>query len=234
MIKKLIIFFVLFSICNSCFAGVDFDGDDAMYGDDLGTHNAGTIALWVNGDGFDSTYWQGIFSGIYASGYYYEIFSYGDGTISLVWNVWKANVNNDTWYHVLIKWDGTNVSAYLDGVSVGSTGDAHDWTFPDPALGVYADALYFDGTISEFYMWDTALTQTEITILAKSKVKGIGLQIQPTNLITYLPMDDAADGVSADSKVFIDRSGNGNPFTAYDGANDAGCLGKGEEVLSYP
>ena len=88
---------------------------------------------------------------------------------------------------------------------------------------------FFPGRISEFAIFNKALTQAQITLLANSKVKGIPLQIG--DLALYLPMDDHPHNNTADTAnglVFKDQSGTGNDGTA------SGCNAQAEEVLSYP
>ena len=78
------------------------------------------------------------------------------------------------------------------------------------------------------------MSQLEIDLLAKSKVKGIPLQIQPSSLKLYLPLDDFADNTALDTTVdgYVDRSGNGNHGQGVDADGDS--TNTAESVLSYP
>ena len=79
-------------------------------------------------------------------------------------------------------------------------------------------------------IWRAVLTPTEIALLAKSRVKGIPLQIQPSNLKAYWPLDEFADGATASGAGSIkDLSGNGNHGTPSNGP-----FGRPEFVLSRP
>ena len=255
MIKKLIIFFVLFSICNSCYAGVDFDGADDVISLPTSSivFNAGnpfSFSCWV--------YWGR--SGSNAAEFLYGGSQDWSGKIELNHD-WKflyfasdgdtpiTSYSDDnavplnTWSHLVVTWDGsvtsTNVKFYVNGSLITYQGGQNGVNLGSDTgvkyLGNRNDgARPFDGIMNEVALWDVVLSATDITLLAKSKVKGMPLQIQPANLVLYLPMDDVADNTSADGSTFVDRSGTGNNGTGDDGANNTGLTSKAEEVLSYP
>ena len=58
------------------------------------------------------------------------------------------------------------------------------------------------------------------------------LQIQPSNLQYYLPLDDHSEGTALGALTFKDRSSNGYDATDTDGDGDSVC--KSEEFLTYP
>lgn len=91
-----------------------------------------------------------------------------------------------------------------------------------------------NGQLVEAAVWKGInLTAVERAILANSHAKHMPLQIRPSNLSIYLPMDDGADGTSADGDTVKDLSGSGNHGIGDDGAG-AGLTWKAEEQLSYP
>jgi len=69
-------------------------------------------------------------------------------------------------------------------------------------------------------------------------VKGIAKQIQPSNLRLYWPLDEVADGTSADGSTFRDEEDGDKDGdkdgTGDDGANNTGLTARAGEVLSYP
>ncbi len=78
------------------------------------------------------------------------------------------------------------------------------------------------------------LTADEARRACKPKGKRMILQIQPAALFFYLPLDDIANGISADSATFKDISGNGNDGTGDDGGNNTGLTALDETLLTYP
>jgi len=167
-------------------------------------------------------------------------------------NGWSTDVDTivvDTWYHIGFTYTRTSVANdpkfYIDGVSVTVTEDKHsgkagsadadaDFNIGKRGKAGSLDDDYFDGQITEVAYWNIIISDDEMALLGKSRMKQIPLQIQPANLKLYLPMDDEPDGTSADGDTFMDLSGNGNNGTGDDGANNTGLTAKAEEVLSYP
>lgn len=147
-------------------------------------------------------------------------------------------LSTDTWYHVVGVFNSVSDQhqIYINGAreTRGSVSDA--FTGGDPVeadIGRRADgAAFWNGRINELAIWNIALTQTEVDLLG-SKVKRMPCQIRPSNLLIYLPMDDVADGTSADGATFNDPCGDLNG-TGDDGANNTGLTGLAEEVLTYP
>ena len=125
--------------------------------------------------------------------------------------------------------DGVECSYDLTTNGTGSE-DAHDGTWQIGARSA-DDSVNFDGDIWECYYFDKVLSQAEITLLASSKVKRIGLQI--SNVLAYFPMDDEPDGTSFDGDTVSNYAGSING-TGVDGGNDAGLTAVAESVLSYP
>jgi hypothetical protein len=156
----------------------------------------------------------------------------------------STDVVDGTWYHIVETYDGSRnasgVNLYVNAVEEGSIQtDAltTDTIVTNEPLRIGAkknNGVPFDGSLTEIAMWSVELTQAEVSQLYNSRIKGMPLQIQSSSLIAYWPMDDGADGTSADGQTFKDLSGTGNDGTGDDGANNSGLTNKGEEVLSYP
>jgi hypothetical protein len=83
-------------------------------------------------------------------------------------------------------------------------------------------------------VWNVALTSTELSLLFNSKIKGMPLQIRPSNLVLYHSMDEGFIGASADTDTLQDLSGNNNDGNPDNGANNTGMSWVGETILSYP
>lgn len=114
--------------------------------------------------------------------------------------------------------------AYSQGTDVGEV-----W------IGLRTDGnAGFSGDINEVAIWQAALTTTEFDLLCDSKIKGMPLQIQPSNLKVYFPLDDYGDGSALDTSVngYRDISGNDKHGTGFDADGDS--TNKAEEILSYP
>lgn len=136
-------------------------------------------------------------------------------------------------------WDsGVTWKLYIDNIEVatGSKGGTGGTSVDPLILGLDEDlsTAGFNGDINEVYVWTGYILTEADRVTLNSKGKRIGLQISPANLKLYLPIDDIADGVSADGATFKDLSGNGNDGTGDDGANNTGLIGAAETLLTYP
>ena len=168
----------------------------------------------------------------------------GTAAVFSLWASTGANLVADTWYHLACTWTADNTWVfYVDGSSVTST------VFSDSGTGVStgAGATPFevgrstlqqagnlDMDASDVALWSSVLTANEVAQLAKSKGKRMPLQISPSTLLVYLPLDEEEDGTSADGDTFRDLSNNGLSCTGSDGANNTGLTAVAETVLTYP
>lgn len=148
-----------------------------------------------------------------------------------------------TWHHIAGTYDGdlasNQMAIYWDGAleanatQTGVIGENADRLTIGSRNDAGVNALYpFDGQINELAIWDAALTADEVSLLYNSKVKRMPLQIQPANLVLYLPFDDVADGQTGYGQTYNDLSGNANNGTG-EGSSEL-LTGKAEEILSYP
>ena len=90
------------------------------------------------------------------------------------------------------------------------------------------------GYYSDFAVWNSILSQQQIDLIRKSKVKGIQLQINPSTLKMWIPLDGWPDGkvvpaAASALDIFRDRSGNDNHFDS----TGAFPTGMAERVCSY-
>ena len=245
----------LLLICQTAFAAIDFDGTDDSINladtlDDLGSQS---MSMWVylddtnankrfyakeGGGGFKG--WQVINDTLLKMAWASDC-----TTADLVVTSASGTLSTGNWLHIGFSWDGAcdpaGTHLYLNGVEVSylSTAGSGSSGGSDAALTAHIgnrsdDARCLNGKISDFAVWTSELTAAEFLQLGKSRVRRIPLQIQPSNLKAYLPLDDMPDGTSADGDVHRDESGNGTTGTGDNGANNTGLTAKAEEVLSYP
>ncbi len=146
----------------------------------------------------------------------------------------------NVWHHVLATWDGSTTASnsriYVDGIETSyqttTNGDStrqSDAAFNQHIGNTSSVNLTFDGIITEAAIWNVVLTTLEIENLAKSRIKGIPLQIRPDALKAYWPLNEYSEN-SAVTVSARDLSGNGNVGTPSSFATNAG---RAEMVLSY-
>mgnify|MGYP003394429653 FL=1 len=149
----------------------------------------------------------------------------------------NTKLSTGTWYHLVVTYNGSGGTFYVNGVADGSPSNMASIDGNDTVLRVGSESgggTYWDGIISYVAIWNVVLTQAEVTLLSSSKVKTMPLQIRPSNLKLFLPLDDQPDGTSGDGDIFHDRSSNANNGTGGDGANNANLTAKAEDFFSYP
>jgi hypothetical protein len=156
----------------------------------LGTTVGGpvTISTWINLASLPSL---GQFYTIAQVGsgtqspYIYYILNYENngGTLQLNFNRSQACVQNNpqrysvafttgTWHHIVMTYDGTNVTGYVDGLQVSQQAESGNGTNCSPdgwsafGSGYSGGPLNgFDGTIDETGVWGRALSAGEVTQL---------------------------------------------------------------------
>ena len=247
-ILKFTAIFLLMS--NLAWGGINFDGtDDSVDGSgSLLTAVPITIAAWIypaNTNANKVAVWLGDNGGAQWNAFYIipsnnaklsavsannNVFSGADST-----SIYSAN----TWYHICgVFASSMSRTIYFNGVNevtntTSSTPVGID-SFFIGKHGVTGGGSLMNGQITEVAIWNVALTDAEVALLASSRIKGIPLQVRPANLKLYYPMDDQSQGTSADGTTIRDYSGSGNNGLGNNGANNTGCLFAGESALSYP
>lgn len=247
--KQLLILFLSCLLLNPCFGGVDFDGSDDRI--DLSTglaFNVATISAWINvnntadiknivgkRDNLPGSYILRVTSSEVAAAFWRNF----SGTFT---NTGSTNLTGVE-HHILMTIDdvtdrkiGIYVDGALDSGGLTTTSGTTATTSNEVNIGkqnIGGFERFFDGSITEVAIWNTVLTVEEISLLASAKVKGMPLQIQPSNLQGYWPLDDQPDGTSFDGDTAVNRSGNSNNGTGDDGGNNTGLTAKAEEILSY-
>jgi peroxiredoxin len=109
-----------------------------------------------------------------------------------------AGYSANTWHHACGVWaTRADVSSFIDGGSEGNDGGAGDSPpgIDSVSLGRQGDSTpgtYMSGNIAEAAIWNAALTNAEVAILAT----GVSpLAVRPQSLVFYMPLvrDDDVD-----------------------------------------
>lgn len=123
------------------------------------------------------------------------------------------------WTHVAVTWPGTstasNVTFYANGEVIAHAANSNGVTTKnaDAALSMTIGNLGdgsrpFDGLIQDAAVWNVVLTQDEIRQLALSRVSGMPLQIRPSALKGYWPLNECSNKSACTS--YFDRKLNNN------------------------
>jgi hypothetical protein len=236
-------------ICVNCWAGIDFDTTDDIIeiSDNADFDGAITVTVWMRVDTNNiNQCFVGRFGSTSGADRHFKLLVRNSNKFRLAVSEGVSgstmdstnNVGNGDWYHIAATIEDHDQEIFRNGVSentstYGVTTDCArkiDLGQDDEEGSVNQP---FSGEIKDFALWSTILTSDEINLIATSGVKGIERQIQPSNLVVYLPLDDVAEGGSGDGVTFVDRSGNGNDGTGEDN-NGSGLTSYAESENSYP
>jgi len=257
--KKFLCLLISISLIQStALSAIQFDGtdDSANCGSNAVIDNlhqsAHTVCFWFYAPNV-SGYWLGKFA---SSSTFrgWVVFPAGTNTINpwMFWNgsnaTTRATATNafttNTWTSFCYKHDGSltgsNIKMFINGAeasygaatsSSAKNSDAADnLTLGNDSDGGNASNVQ----LNEIAIWAVQLSDDEIKQYQSARGKRLALQIQPSNLKFFQPLDNQPDGTSADGDVFLDLSGNGNSCTGSDGANNTGLTNKAEQSLTYP
>jgi hypothetical protein len=130
-----------------------------------------TVGMWVKINEF-APEWNHLFE---KDGSYGITINTGGGDFrytpnsSKVWIESKHQVDNDTWYYITMKWDGSNISFYVDGDEVNQADEPA--VFNTNAVNIAHAAPYtVDGVFDEVKIWAKALTTEEISVAMKGEL----------------------------------------------------------------
>jgi hypothetical protein len=219
-----------------------------------------TVCAWVYIHSLTSENWNSILTKYVSTGsVLLEIsnFAGNPNTFATFWDctgqdMYGAAADNtlttNTWYFLVASWAGlgNNPKLYMgtlttnlaevtyDLRTAGSTATNSDAgnSLAIGRINTSTPGRYFNGLISEVYLWNAVLTLAELQEIFNSRIKGMGLQIQPASLKGYWALDDQPLATGINTKTFQDQSGNANTGTATDADGDSLIIG--ESVLSYP
>ena len=179
---------------------IQLDGMDAYVNQSLSTSSStGSVSVWIKPDLTNNGSFVVFDNGTYRN--YMSITSKSDGTLAVNCRIdpsvrWKletdnAVFNSTSWTHVAVTHNGTEPKIYIDGVAVSQTftvtTDKTIWwnTFQPTRVrlglfnipGYSTSISYWLGTLDEFSLYESELSQSEITAIYNS-----GL---PTDLTSY-------------------------------------------------
>jgi len=130
-----------------------------------------TISMWVKINEF-APEWNHLFE---KDGSYGITINTGGGDLrytpnsSKVWIESKRQVDNDTWYYITMKWDGSAISFYVDGDETSQADEPA--VFNANVVNIAHAAPYtVDGVFDEVKIWAKALTAEEISVAMKGKL----------------------------------------------------------------
>ena len=188
------------------------------------TQNIIRNAFWASGSNFTIAYWFKTHTGNYMSvsmqctngaGEWDFFYSYPSYAASLGNNL-GATYHNDAWHHVVIRYDGTDLTMSLDGSTIDATGnssyDPATWNtatsnmvlggkFDSPncttgVVGGIRSAYVLEGELDDMGIWTRALTNTEVDALYNSG-SGALCSTVSSGLRVYYNFEQAvADGLT--------------------------------------
>lgn len=142
-----------------------------------------TVSMWFKASADIGAGTWGLFQKSCGSAAYiaYVIgYDYNEGTRQLFFNRQQADVSNNrlntsatlgtTWHHIVLTYNGTNLSGYLDGVALGNlacSGDGSGTATNLTQIGYSFDYSPYtpDATIDEVGVWSRVLTANEVAEL---------------------------------------------------------------------
>lgn len=194
---------------------LDFDGVDdyvLIPSDASLNNNTFSVEFWVQFDDMPNN-WDGIIdkgryngSSLAANDWYFLTYNSleeivligapGLGEIAL----W---LNDNNWHHIAASYDGSTMTAYLDGVESGTVTGAYTSTTNGISIGRCLTGIHpFNGHLDEVRIWSDARTATEI---AENMCKS--LTGNESGLVAYYNFDNTS------GTILQDFSGNSNDGT---------------------
>lgn len=130
------------------------------------------------------------------------------------------NINDDTWYHATVTYDGTTWLAYLNGIQNGSyVGSLGTYQGGQQNFGTgYSN--YYSGKLDDVRVYNRALTASEISKIYSSGQTTLK-KVSEQGLVGYWSMNEGQGGKVGDS------SGNNNTGTITGATWTSGKKGKG-------
>ena len=106
----------------------------------------------------------------------------------------NADLVNNQWYHVVCIWDGSDIKMYVDGVLQSQTASVTQITYStntNARIGRYATS-YFNGSISNVAIYNTALSASNITTLYNNGVPQATIYGSP---VAHYKLDNTTTGI---------------------------------------
>ena len=213
--------------------------------------NSRTISCWFNAD---STSNQNIIGfGAASQGNNFTIAIYNSNIFAHTWNTGGVGgdlsgsaVTAGKWHLAVMTYDGTNLKISLDGGTYATTTASLNTTNSIFKIGssYYTAWNLFSGKISNTKVWNTDLSQAEVTTLYNngSPIRTLASIPQSSNLKAWYKLDAgeiynllSVDGFSATDNTGGGGGGGGSKYVQnplYVGNGGSG--GSGIVVLKYP
>jgi hypothetical protein len=152
-----------------------FDGTSAVVtindSASLDLTNAMTLEAWVNPSAVSSDWWDVVYKG--DDNYFLEASTDSDGLpccggtfdTADVATFGTAVLELNTWTHLAATYDGATLLFYVNGVQASSLAQTGDIVTSSNPLQIGGDSIYgqfFQGTIDEVRVYNTALTAAQI------------------------------------------------------------------------
>ena len=154
---------------------------------------------------------NGIEAGIVNNKFYCNAFM--GSWINLNYNS-GPGLNDGAWHHFAVITNGTNLSGFVDGISIGSVNGTAALTISNAqiVLGSHIGAIqYLNGSLDEIRVWNRSLCITELSNNKNCQLTGI-----QTGLKAYYKLNEGvANGTNTGVTSAIDASGNSLNATLY-------------------
>ena len=177
-----------------------------------------SISIWLNPEVSHNGLVMMNYYGSSGWGLYYQ-----SGSIrfydSLVWTT-VTTINTNEWTHILIVGDytGSNLLCYKNGVEVYNS--SHTFSITDSNTSVFIGSergagFFFNGSISNASIWNSALTSTQVTELYNNGTpSNLSNHSATSNLVSWWKLNNTTTGIE-DAKG--SNNGTNNGATEYTG-----------------
>ena len=132
----------------------------------------------------------------------------GDGVFTIV--TVENSIISETWHHLALTYDGSNMILYIDGIEAGSTeayGQITNGSVPLTIGRLVFDNTNFDldGQVDEVSLWNLALTEQQVQDYMYADLTG------EEGLVGYWKLNEGTGSTSYDSS---DEGNNGQIYGA--------------------
>lgn len=160
---------------------LNFDGHNDYVNatiDELSTGNpAHTIETWMYIDALPANRSWPLNLGQFNTGSHHWLLQANGDFVIGVFGAASAQIKTTipvgTWTHIAAAFDGTNLKAYVNGELIGTvTGNFNLWNQTLHLGRPWSNENYFDGTLDEVRIWNTAITQEQIQLYKDNTLAG--------------------------------------------------------------
>ena len=204
----------------------NFSGaNDRVYGPTgvFSGQTATTISFWVNIDDFSTT------QNLFANGSYPYFRVMSNGTFNITWPVngnnfqsFASGMTAGKWHLFVFKWEsGSKYQIYIDNDLKGESTSTITGSFPSSntdslELANGVDNLDLQGKMSNFKVWNVALTTSELTTLYNygSPIRTLASIPQSSNLKVWYKLDASEIYNNSSTDWNIDNNVYPSPYTS--------------------